>query len=141
MAKDVNVELNLTPFIGLFALLVVLLIVTAAWNKIVSHSTNTSSTTSGASTQPPKKEVQLSITIFTDKVSFAEDQKAQSIPILNSNIDKDLVKARLREWRNKYPKKKDVVLNTDNKIPYRHLMEVFDLLVGENFPDVGVSTQ
>lgn len=143
MAREVNEELNLTPFIGLFAMLVVLLLTTAVWNQIEALSTNASSTTSSDQPQPPQeKTVQLSVTILADRVQLAEDEKSSDIPHLPSGEpDIDQLKSRLELLRENYPEHKSIILNTDNQTPYRHMIAVFDMMMGAGWEEVGVSTQ
>ncbi|MBT4761121.1 MAG: hypothetical protein HOO06_05425 [Bdellovibrionaceae bacterium] len=140
--KKVNVELNMTPFIGLFALLVVMLLLTAVWNNISALSTNTSaSTASDEASPPPKNQVNLTVTILTKGVEMAENTKGNVIPHLSGEVNKASFITALQVWRSKYPKRKDLVLNTENGVTYKMLITVFDTLVGEGWHDVGVSTQ
>lgn len=139
--KAVNEELNLTPFIGLFAMLVVLLLVTAVWNRVYVFQTNTSASTASDSPQPDKKEVTLSLTILSDRVEMSEDEKGVTVMHEGDELNTSRIIATLADWRQRHPKKQDVVLNTDNRVPYYQLIELFDVLVGNDWPDVGVSTQ
>ena len=140
--KKVNVELNMTPFIGLFALLVVMLLLTAVWNNISALSTNTStSTAADDSTPPPKDQVTLTVTILTKGVELAENSKGRMVPHIRGEVNKASFITALGSWRLKYPKRKDVVLNTENGVTYKMLITVFDTLIGEGWHDVGVSTQ
>lgn len=139
--KDVNVELNLTPFIGLFAMLVVMLLLTAVWNRVFTFSSNTSNVTAGDGMTETERQTQLSVTILVDQIEMAENQKATPVPHIQGRLDLGRVSQVLSQWRQKYPNKKDIILNTDNRIAYYQLIEVFDLLVGQDWPDVGVNTQ
>ena len=140
--KKVNVELNMTPFIGLFALLVVMLLLTAVWNNISALSTNTSaSTSSDEATPPPKDQVTLTVTILVNGVELAENSKGQKVPHINGVVNKASFISALEGWRVKFPKRKDVILNTENGVTYKMLITVFDTLIGEGWHDVGVSTQ
>ena len=149
MAKETNEELNLTPFIGLFAMLVVLLLVTAVWNTVEVLGTNSSNAPSSAvapaSPPPPqdnKPKVELALTVLVDKVQISVNSKPVDFPLLaGSEIDKDRITQYMKTLKDLYPEKKDITLYTDNRTPYRHMIESFDLLVGADFPDVGVSTQ
>lgn len=142
MAKKVNVELNMTPFIGLFALLVVNLLLTAVWNHFNALATDTQNTTAASEPQPDnKKEVSLSVTIMQNAVEMMEDQKPTRVDHVNGSVDVQAFIVNLKKWKLKHPKKKDVVLNTENGVTYKMLITVFDTLIGEEFPDVGVSTQ
>ena len=139
--KKVNVDLNMTPFIGLFALLVVMLLLTAVWNRLFVLSTDTGASTASSSPMPQKKQVQLSVTVLKNRLELNEDKKIISIPHQAGFVDKMRLVQYLHFWKKKYPKKTDVILNTENSVPYQQLISVFDTLVGNDWPDVGVSTQ
>lgn len=147
MSKKVNVDLNLTPFIGLFALLVVNLLLTAVWNHVAALSTNTASTSASSDPNPPpeepdKKKVSLKVTIMRDKVEMSEDEKIDEVPhLVGGKINNLIFIEKLKVWKQKYPKRNDVILNTENGVTYQMLITVFDTLVGNEWPDVGVSTQ
>ena len=142
MAKKVNVELNMTPFIGLFALLTVNLLLTAVWNQVNTLSTNTSSSTASDSATPPdKKQINLTVTIMNSAIEMAENDKGTKVPHYGKDINKPQFVQALARWRAKYPTRRDVVLNTENGVSYNMLIETFDTLVGEGWYDVGVSTQ
>lgn len=141
MAKKVNVELNMTPFIGLFALLVVMLLLTAVWNKLGALSTNSAGSTASES-PPSEKQVSLNVTILDKHVEMSEDSKGINIPHLKGNvIDTQKIIETLGMWKIKYPKRSDVILNTENSVTYNQLITVFDTLVGNKWEDVGVNTQ
>jgi biopolymer transport protein ExbD len=143
MAKKVNVELNMTPFIGLFALLVVMLLLTAVWNRLFVLSTNTAATSASDSPPPPqKKEVSLSLTIMPNHIEMNEDQSSTNVPHApDGSVDTMRMVQVLNQWRQRHPDKKDVILNTENSVHYQKLITVFDTLVDNDWPDVGVSTQ
>jgi biopolymer transport protein ExbD len=142
MAKKVNVDLNMNPFIGLFALLVVNLLLTAVWNHVNALSTNTENSTASSSAQEPdKKHVTLSVTILAKSIEMAENSKGTNVAHQGTAIDVPGFVSALTKWRAKYPERKDVVLNTENGVSYEMLITVFDTLVGEGWHDVGVNTQ
>ncbi|PIU01317.1 MAG: hypothetical protein COT74_02105 [Bdellovibrionales bacterium CG10_big_fil_rev_8_21_14_0_10_45_34] len=136
-------HLNLVPFIDLFSTLVIFLLTTAVWTHINALSTNVDSisSTDTPMNQPQEKKVVLSITIFPDRVEFAEDEKTYPIISPSGEIDDSKLLLGIENWRTRFPDKKDIILNTQNDVQYRHLIKVFDTLVGNGFPDVGVNTQ
>jgi biopolymer transport protein TolR len=138
--RNFDKDLNLTPYIDLMSVLITFLLMTAVWNQIEALSTNPSNVTASDSPAPEKKEVALTVTIFEDRIEVAEDKKAQKIPFVSGEIDSDSTARELQRLKLKYPKKSDIILNTDNKIPYRHMIAVFDLLIGNEWADVGVNT-
>jgi biopolymer transport protein ExbD len=136
-------NLNLTPFIDLFSTLICFLLMTAVWNTISALSTNVENSTSASEPQPePKdKKVELSITLYQDKVQFMEATKPLDIPLLGANLDENKIIGQLRIWKAKYPDRKDIVLNSANNTAYGKMISLFDMIVGEDFPEVGVNTQ
>lgn len=143
MAKQVKSEfLNLTPFVDLFSTLVIFLLMTAVWTQIASLSTNAENATSNSNpnTPPPEKKVQLIANIFTDRLELKEDEAATNIPLVNGDVDTTKLEEVLAAWRLKYPDRKDIILNTENKAPYRLMIKTFDTMVGKDWPDIGVNT-
>ena len=144
MSKAVKSEfLNLTPFVDLFSVLVIFLIMTAAWSQVSALSSNAEDTASATEPPPvpPPKKVTLSVSLFPDRIEIIEDQENVSVPHISGELDITRLEAQMDVWRQKYPDRKDVVLNTDNKVPYRHMILAFDTLVGKGWGDVGVNTQ
>ncbi len=135
-------ELNLTPFIDLFSTLVVFLLLTAVWLQINSLSTNVENTDTNSASRSSK--VSLAVTILKDQIEMSEDDRATQLPLkLTSKglLDSKSLIQELNEWRQRYPERKDIVLNTQNEIPYSYMIQVFDVLVGQGWSDVGVNTQ
>ena len=139
-------DINLTAMIDLFSTLIIFLLMTAVWNQIDSLSTNVDNVTASDSpqpqTEPEKKKAMLSITILTDRIEMTEDESITQFPLLKgAAIDFDRMKGLLTSWRSKYPDRKDIILHTHNEAPYQHLIQIFDFMVGQGWPDVGVNTQ
>jgi len=135
-------ELNLTPYIDLMSTLIVFLLMTAVWNQIAVLSTDSSSTTaSDTPSQPDPNRVNLSVTIMPGFLELAENQKVTRIPHTNGKVDRARLAEALKLWKGRYPDRSDVILNSENSVTYQMLISTFDELVGNEFPDVGVSTQ
>lgn len=135
-------ELNLTPYIDLMSTLIVFLLMTAVWNQISVLSTDTGSTTSSDSAAPPDpNRVTLSVTIMPRYLELAENQAVTRIPHVGPKIDRVRLGEVLKTWKQKHPDRTDVILNSENSVTYSMLIGTFDELVGNEFPDVGVSTQ
>jgi len=137
-------ELNLTAYVDLMSTLIVFLLMTAVWSQLAVLSTDTSSTTASDGPPPPpdnKPKITLSITILPNHMEMVENEASLKVPHLNGNIDEMRMVQILQRWHTKYPKKTDVILNTENTVTYKMLIKAFDTLVGNEFPDVGVSTQ
>ncbi len=139
-------ELNLVPFIDLFSVLICFLLMTAVWMNIDSLSTNTSQVTSSdqENSPPPPDQVNLSVTILANEIHMTANQQVRRLYLVTDAEGRpqlaQMVEV-LDEWRKLYPDKKEVTLNTENKVMYQTMISVFDTLVGNGWPDVGVSTQ
>jgi len=147
-------DLNLVPFIDLFSVLICFLIMTAVWNQIEALSTNvdnvTSSDGAAAKENPNQKKETLTVTLLKDRMEMVESvsigartlrEKNYKIANLGASVDLTKMDRVLDDWKKRYPEKKDVILNTDNQIMYKTLIQVFDALVGAGYPDVGINTQ
>ena len=134
-------ELNLTPYVDLMSTLIVFLLMTAVWNQISVLSTDTGGVTSSDSPANDPNRVNLSLTVMPAYVELAENQTLTRIPHMSGKIDRQKLGDFLKSWKIKYPTRTDVILNTDNSVTYRMLITAFDELVGNEFSDVGVSTQ
>ncbi len=135
-------ELNLTPYIDLMSTLIVFLLMTAVWNQIAVLSTDSSSTTASDSpAQPDPNRVTLSVTIMPGYIEMAENQQTKRIPHIEGKVDRSRFAEALKDWKARFPTRNDVILNTENTVTYQMLISTFDELVGNDFPDVGVSTQ
>jgi len=145
--KSVNFELNLVPFIDLFSTLICFLLMTAAWQEL--DSMNNSLPPKAASempdtpqpTPPPDqlKKVMLTISLGVDKIEYFEDEKSSVLPHLNGEPDVSQLKAHLKEWKARFPDRKDVILATDSKAKYKYLVLMMDTLIAEQFPDVSIN--
>lgn len=140
--KHMHADLNLVPFIDLFSTLICFLLMTAVWNQIEALSTNVESVTTSDSPAPPDpNKVNLTVTVLRDRIEMAENETAYKFSIINGQLPMDKVIRGLEVWREKYPNRKDIILNTENEIPYKYMIATFDTLVGNGWPDVGVNTQ
>ncbi|MGE0764233.1 MAG: ExbD/TolR family protein [Bdellovibrionales bacterium] len=134
-------ELNLTPYIDLMSTLIVFLLMTAVWNQISVLSTDTGSTTASDAPVSDPNRINLSVTIMPAYLEMAENQVFTRIPHVDGKLDREKLGQQLKIWKKKYPNRNDVILNTENSVTYKMLIGAFDELVGNEFADVGVSTQ
>ncbi len=141
-------EPNLTPFIDLFSVLICFLLMSAAWIQLESLPVQVDKkkdpTASAAPSEPPPvedktKKVKLALRLFTDKLVVTENEKDTPIPNSGESFDKGQLSETLKAWRGRYPDKKDIVLNTDVGVTYGSMIHMYDFLISENWPDVGIN--
>lgn len=145
--KSANFELNLVPYIDLMSTLICFLLMTAVWQELSSMSSNTPPKASAEIPETPQptpppdqpKKVVLMVAVGTDKTDFGEDEKLTSIPHIGGEPDMPRVIEALKLWKARFPDRKDLILATDNKAKYKHLVLFMDTLIAEKFPDVGIN--
>ena len=139
--KSANVELNLVPYIDLLSTLIVFLLLTAVWQQISSLSTNGQDTSSSQSAAvPDPNKVDLSVSVFVDRVEATAGKNLTKIPNIDGDPDYKTLLRVLDGWKAQWPARKDVTLNSDSQSPYKHMIRIMDTLVEADFDDVGVNT-
>jgi biopolymer transport protein ExbD len=144
--KSANYELNLVPFIDLFSTLICFLLITAAWQSMETINTGAppKSVQNIEDDSPPPppdpvKKVALTVTLFVDRLDVGEDNSIRSIPHVQGTPDYNALGNILNEWKRKYPDRKDLVLATENRAPYKHLVKLMDVFIERKFPEVGIT--
>lgn len=144
--KSASFELNLVPFIDMFSTLICFLLITAAWQSLESVNTGTPpksveslEDTPPSEPEPKVKKAVLAVTLFFDRLEVAEDETKKVFPNRGKEIDTQSLALVLVEWKRKYPERKDVILSTENRAPYRHLIRLMDTFIAGQFPEVGIT--
>lgn len=139
--RSVNSELNLVPYIDLLSVLICFLLISAVWNQIAALSTNASNTTAGESATPPDpNKVDLSVSVYLDRIETLAGKDKITLPHVAGNPDYARLSQVFASWKQRWPDRKDVTLNTHSQAPYKHLISVMDTLVESEFEDIGVNT-
>lgn len=147
MAGGGGNEPNLTPFIDLFSVLICFLLMTAAWLQLETVQVNIEKPSSKdaaatASESPPEDKtpkVSLSVFLYPDRVVAQENEQQMQISHLGGSLNEDGLQTLLKTWRAKFPDKKDIVLKTEATVTYGQMIRLYDLIVGTDWPDVGIS--
>lgn len=144
--KSANFELNLVPYIDLMSTLICFLLMTAIWQELDAMSSNSppkATSEASDSTPPPppdkEKKVMLTLSLGIDKTDMIEDEKISTIPHSAGEPNVERLVIQLKEWKSKFPDRKDIILATDNRAKYKHLVLMMDTLIAEKFPDVGIN--
>lgn len=145
--KSANFELNLVPFIDLFSALICFLLMTAAWQNLEVINTGNppksvdlrDGETSSTSEKPPAPKVVLSVTLYHDRIELIENNSVRTLHNLSGAIDVAQLKSTLSVWSKRYPSKKDVLLSSENRAPYKSLILLMDRLIEAGFPEVGIT--
>jgi biopolymer transport protein ExbD len=145
--RSANFELNLVPYIDLLSVIICFLLVTAVWQELESLSSQappkqvSEANENDTPTPPPptEKKTVLSIAIGLERTDFAEDESIRSVPHRDQAPDWSRIDESLRDWRARYPDRRDVVLATHHKSQYQWMIGMMDRLMAQQFPEIGLS--
>jgi biopolymer transport protein TolR len=141
-------EPNLTPFIDLFSVLICFLLMTAAWLSLESVQVQVEkkkdpsvSADPSDPTPPPDKEkkTKLAVLMSVGKTIVIENDRETPIPNQGTDFDEQQLAGVLARWRQQYPEKKDILLNTEASITYGSMIKMYDFLISKDWNDVGIS--
>src|SRR5690606_15226329 len=112
--------------------LICFLLITAVWQQLDTMSSNAPPKATAEipedpqPTPPPdqEKKVMLVLAVGLDKLDLSEDEKLTSIPYVGGEPDIDRLVTALRDWKARYPDRKDVILATDNRAKYKYLVRM-----------------
>jgi biopolymer transport protein ExbD len=139
--RSVNTELNLVPYIDLLSTLICFLLITAVWQQVDALSTNSGDPNAAASSATPDpNRVELSVSLYQDRIEANAGPQKTSIPFNGGNPDYPSLISLLQTWKQKWPERNDVVLHSDSQAPYKNLIGLMDALAEAQFADVGVNT-
>ena len=140
------VELNLVPFIDLMSVCIIFLLITAVWIQIsmIQLGTSVYSKQIGEtppSALPPHADVPLRVDVLSGGYKVVLGSQTALIPLTKKGIyDHTALKKQLESVKNVYPDKIDVVVTSEDKMLYKHLIMAMDVLLSSGFSGISVAT-
>jgi len=141
LSRDVeNIDLDLTPFMNIFMVLIPFLAVMAVFTRIaILDFSLPPAQTEGASAQPGK-ELDISIVITDDGYRIVgTGKKLDLVPKLRGRYQLEQLRALLKAIKFEYPSQKNVVLVLGPEILYADVIQFMDACRESQFPDIGLS--
>ena len=142
--RDVAIEPNIVPFIDLMSVLIIFLLITAVWTQVsmiqIGSSVYGQRSNDEEVQPPPRVEVPFRLDIFENGYQIVLGQKKTFIPKIQDKYDKETLLKELKEVKEIYPEKKDVVVTMMDELPYVELIGGMDGLLSAGFEDVSIST-
>jgi biopolymer transport protein TolR len=139
--KSVNVEFNLVPFIDLLTCLICFLLMAAVWIQIGKISVTQSGQGPNTEQNMDQKE-QINLTIAITPQGYLITENGQQIADVLKKEDKydlGILGTKLSELHNNYQDKKDIVVMSEDSIRYEDLINVMDVCLANDFPNISVS--
>jgi len=145
-------NLNLVPFIDLFSMIIIFLVITAVFDRIAALQVNMGAEDSASVTVPQqdlkKVKADLKVTIGEKALTLFDagrvtkvdkeirtDENGEQV----EGFNKELLAQFFAEARNNHPEKKDIVIFSQDKANYIDLVVVMDMALGEKFTDLIVT--
>ena len=141
--KNLNVELNLVPFIDLLTCLICFLLMAAVWVQIGKISVTQSG--QGAPTeQTPEERERLNLVVAVTPQGFLITGNGQTLEggdILkkDNQYDFERLGTKLKEIHGLFPDKSDIVVMSEDSINYQDLINTMDVCLANEFPNISVS--
>src|SRR4030095_332598 len=145
---DVNVELNIVPFIDLMSCLTAFLLVTAVWVNIAHTNTQPKGKTRDtANVQQDDEHVTLSVLVQADRiwVGLSRVNEFQEIPKKGEEQDWEKFETTLKEHKASafFADRSDIEIAAESTsasvVKYQDVIRAMDVAVKVGFIDVGLS--
>ena len=145
-SESAVVELNLVPFIDLMSVCIIFLLITAVWTQISMIQLGTSvyakkiDDTPPPLAQTPHAEVPFRIDVLSQGYKVILGSQVILIPLSQrGKYDHIELTNQLQAVKKVYPDKVDVVVTSEDRLLYKHLIMAMDLLLSAGFPQVSIA--
>ena len=132
-SREVDVELNLVPFIDLMSTCISFLLITAVWTQVsmiqIGSSIYGKKTDTGQVEQPNREQMILKIDVTFDGYNVTAGRQNFRIPKVNGEYDQDQLVAQLKDIKTKYPEKIDGIIGLLDEIKYDELIRGMDAMM------------
>jgi biopolymer transport protein ExbD len=142
LSKDVElIDLDLTPFMNIFMVLVPFLAVMAVFTKIsVLDFSLPPAQVEGAAGTQANKELDVSIVITDDGYRIVgTGKKLDLLPKIRGQYQLEQLRALLKAIKFEYPSQKSLVLVVGPDVLYDDVIHFMDVCRESQFPDIGLS--
>ena len=147
MAGGGGHEPNLTPLIDLFSVLIVFLLLTAAWTQLESFQVTINEKPKlnpdvESSAPPPdeknEKKVKLSIEIFSNYLIAKEDESENRFPFEQDQVSPNFLDL-ISRWKERAPKEQQISVLSQSGSTYGQMIKVYDILQVTGWDNIAIS--
>ena len=138
-------DLQMTPIMNVFLILVPFLLLTASFVKIAILEMSLPSLSQQATPQPvtPEQHKQLVLNMLAIRQNgFELKSPTFNFPFIakkDEQYDLEQLKANLQQIKNKFPDSEDVVIQPEDAIKYDVMIKVMDRCRESGFPNISIS--
>jgi len=137
-SKNLNVDLNLVPFIDFMSCLIAFLMITAVWTEISALETEQNISqdppTEPPPDPPPPPPLTVKVSAEGHYIGRKIDEGFTPIPKIGEDYDYKKLEELLNTDHTTYPSETMVVINTDDGVHYEEMIKVLDLTRKIGYP-------
>lgn len=142
--KEVDVEINLVPFLDLLCVLIVFLLMTAVWTEVsVLKVTQTGGLSSETKEEKNENTTDVRVTMTDRGYVFVAAGQQVEIPKATVDgrmgYDTDELVEKLKVIKNQFPDQRAVTVASEDATLYEDLVHTVDVIVAQELPDVSVT--
>ncbi|MBM4387878.1 MAG: biopolymer transporter ExbD [Deltaproteobacteria bacterium] len=138
--RNVNLELNLVPFIDLLVVCITFLLLTAVWTQ--TGQINIDQTVQKPKQKQEQKEPPKVLNILIDEKGFALNftgEPAQHVPKGAEGYNFEGLKAKLKEMKERAEKNQKVIVAPEDKVLYFEMIKVVDTCSSLDLPNIMIA--
>ncbi|HJL43756.1 MAG TPA: biopolymer transporter ExbD [Myxococcales bacterium LLY-WYZ-16_1] len=140
--KSVDFQINLIPFIDLLSVLIAFLLMTSVWTQISKIEVRQAPNM--PSDEPPEEEPEekLNLTVVIKDSGYTVSKKkavVKEIAKQGELYDQEGLAEVLKQVTAEHPSNREVTVTSEDKVPYKELIGVMDLLIDYKLDAISVS--
>ncbi len=137
---DESIELNLTPVMNMFLVLIPFLVSMAVFAHMAIIEVNLPQDATGQSTGPKSKDLKLTVTVALDGYSIVlGDSLYTALPLFNGNYLVDSLKKSLEQIRPLLSNKEQLIVAVNDGVSFEKIVDVMDVGKVSGFSKLSLS--
>lgn len=139
--KEINVDLNLVPFMDLMSVCIIFLLITSVWTQfsMIQLGSSIYAKKQDNQTEPPKEDkITLDVRINGNGYVVTVAGAATPISKKDGKYDKKGLLAYMQKVKQRFPQKEDSIVFVDDSVAYEELIRAMDVLMLSGFSNLSV---
>ena len=147
--RDVNVDINIIPFIDLMSVIIIFLLITAVWTQVsmIQLGSSVYGKQNVEAPQPARIDPPIPVEIFVSanryiitlgknkySINKVEGEEGEMV------YDRSTLFEQLKAFKQNNPDKKDAMITIADEVIYNDMIESMDVIMQSGFPEITVST-
>ena len=143
--REINVELNLVPFIDLMSVCIIFLLITAVFTQVSMIQIGSSIYSKQQESQqdvppPPDSEKPFMLNVKANGYEARMGKMFIRVPKIDDKYDDVRLLEALKNFKAQNPKSDSAMVNVEDKLSFENLIRAMDLLLMSGFSEVAIGT-